>query len=262
MPELRQITFGPGDKLRWLEGIASDPRSNAFDVRVAVAISNRIDKFSGTATISQLWIAKFIQSSEKHGDRGVRTSCNRIAANGHMKIDRSECASPMRGGGRGKSNIYHPVIARANPERPFLDSERKLGTAVPASPQISRNVVALKPEHDDVNPGTAVPSLPKDYLNSSFDTRESRASVDASWLAVKGRLRSRFGEALCAAWFDRLVFLQTGDGVARLLAPSNYIRDHISAQWADALESAWKSVAPEDAVSRVIIIVEQQRAAE
>ena len=136
MADDRPIIFGPGDKLRWLEIIATDSRATAFDVRLAVAITNRIDKFSGLAVIGQEWLAQFIGGTA----RGVRKAADHLESLGHVEIERAE--GKIAFGGRGKANVYKPKTRNGgsgfngeNPERSF----RVYG-------QETRNGEALNPE--------------------------------------------------------------------------------------------------------------------
>jgi hypothetical protein len=86
--------FGPGDKLAWLEAVAFDPRSTPFEARIAIALSNRIDKFTGNATIGQVWLAGRVHGTE----RVVRTALKPLASRQHLTIE------PSRG--RRLAHVY------------------------------------------------------------------------------------------------------------------------------------------------------------
>ena len=62
MNAARQIIFGPGDKLAWLEGVAFDAKATPLEARIAIALSNRIDKFTGKATVDQVWLGAKIDA--------------------------------------------------------------------------------------------------------------------------------------------------------------------------------------------------------
>ena len=139
MDNQRPIKFGPGDKLRLLESVAFDPLSTDFDARVAIAVTSRVDKYTGAAIIGQEWLAEKIGGTV----RGVRFSTERMEARGHFQIEHSR--------GRGKANVYRPT---------------KLGTRIPLSGAEMRNYGQLKEEPRDSKRGTSVPPLPNKTITS------------------------------------------------------------------------------------------------
>jgi hypothetical protein len=260
--DTRPIVFGPGDKLQWLEAIANDRRAQPFDVRLAVGISNRIDKHIGTATIGQIWLATFIGGT----DRGVRKSGDRLAALGHLTIDRSETcrADAVRRsfGGRGKANVYRPIkpqktrnsgsgFSSQNPERPFLVYDGK-----------TRNGATLNPEQRSTKPGTVVPPLPNTYQNSSYPGAIEASDPNTDrWLAVKRGLERRIGTDVVAGWFNKLTVSSITPREVVLIAPNKFIRHTIEGGTLGArLEEEWKLHVP--TIERVRLIDPVLRAAE
>lgn len=257
MTDPRPIKFKAAHKFKWIEQVSFDPRSTDLDARVAIAISSRIDPYYGTATVGQVWISEKIDCT----DRAVRDSTNRMAANGHLDIDRSESGGRHNrsGNGRGKANIYRPIVAAANTAMP---ERHKAGSVIPVLLAEKRKIETVKPEPTNNKSGSVVPYLPLKIPDSSFDKRTIENEGEASWLSVKEKLRGRLGAPIVTSWFDRLIFVEMRDGVVTLLAPSQFVRSYVSAHWGDVLEVAWQSVTPTDTVNRVTIAVEQRRAAE
>jgi len=98
--KVKEIVFGPGDKLWFLEQVAQDSKAIGIDSKVAVALANRVDKFSGTATVGQPWIASYVGASERH----VRRSIYRLCRLGHLSIEHIARGRAL--GGRHLANIY------------------------------------------------------------------------------------------------------------------------------------------------------------
>ena len=96
--------FHAGLKLAWIEQIIGDHGSSDFQVRVAAAISRRVDKRTGEAVdLSQDAIAKFIGGTE----RGVRKATEALQERDHLEIRRS-------GKGRGFVARYRPLLKGKN----------------------------------------------------------------------------------------------------------------------------------------------------
>ena len=75
-----EVVFHAGAKLSWLENIARDRNATAFDLRVAIAISNRTKGDGVARNASQQWIARYIGATE----RGVRKSIAHLAELAHL----------------------------------------------------------------------------------------------------------------------------------------------------------------------------------
>ena len=222
----RTIVFGPGDKLRWLEGVVCNPGTNHIDASVAVAITNRIDKFTGAAIISQAWLAIFAGAT----DRGVRISIGRMETLNLLLIERPR---PMPGG-RGKANIYRPLLTRngrsglieRNPEQPL---------------QELRNSAAANGERSTSKTGTVVPTLPNTYLISSgANCGEADASGDVLWRSIKSNLATKLTLDVTEAWFGQVRINSIEDSEIVLIASNRfqaaYIENHFWRQVLDACQ--------------------------
>jgi hypothetical protein len=234
MNNQRPIICGPGDKLRFLEGVANDDRSTAFDVRLAVAISNRINKYAGTATIDQTWLANFIHSDE----RSVRRAAVRLEQHGHVSIQKST--------GRGKAHVYRPCGKGDTSDRVY-DPETRTSDPVKAD----------SPSHKGVH---ASPPLPNNYLNSSFGPTPPRTSGEAVWLSVRERLARALGRDVEASWFGKLQVEVVTNSDVVLRAPSEFMRHSIERRFPDRLLIEWRAVVP--TVERVCLVARALRAAE
>lgn len=222
----RPIIFGPGDKLRWLEAVASDQRATAFDVRVAVAISNRIDKFTGTATIGQVWLAEFIRGT----DRGVRKSADHLEEIGHLNIVRSEGKTAF--GGRGKANVYAPK---------------------------TRNGATQNPERHDTKPRTAVPPLPKRLPNILPNGGGGSSNTvlgehpEGDWRTILSVLGNHLDHEIMRGWFADIDLEAMDDNEAVLSAPSQFKRTYVQNHFEAQLLSAARRCRPTIKSVRVVV---------
>lgn len=255
----KSIYYGTGDKLAWLEAVASDRKATAFDVRVSVALSNRIDKYNGRAVISQMWLANFVGGT----DRGVRASAERLERLGYLSVERTEITNGKgrHFGGRGKSNVYVPIKVKNK-------TRNGNSTPAPENPEQQNtktwNEAARNPEPASAKPGTAVPPLPNIYLNSScsISQLDGVADEDGRWKSVKDDLlKHGVTQAECTSWIDRLKFEGIEEDTAVLLAPTNFIRDSISqSTMYGHLKRAWQRLLP--FITRVDIRTTKRIAAE
>jgi hypothetical protein len=249
----RPIIFGPGDKLRWLEAIASDRRAKGLDVRIAIGITNRIDKYTGSAPIAQTWLAAFVGGSE----RGVRDAADHLSDLGHLAIDRSEAvtASNRRAfGGRGKANVYRPIL------RPMPNGETRNHSAGFVGEE-TRQSSTLNPAISRTKPGTPVPPLPNTYLNSSLphDT-PSCGGGDARWNSIKEGLSKRLSAAVVSAWFDPVTLAAVNEREVVLTAPSRFHSNYLENNYARAMLDACQAF--RQTVESVRVVVHIARAAE
>ena len=129
----KEIVFGPGDKLRFLEQVAFDPNASDFDARVCIALANRIDKYTGRAICSQATLAKLSSGSQ----RGVGKSTHRLERLGHLSVTRT--GGRFAQGGKRLANVYQPIVK----ERRSLTEAETQGTPFP-----------IHKEHGDTSQGT------------------------------------------------------------------------------------------------------------
>ena len=113
------VVFHAGSKLSWLEGIARDRNATAFDLRVAIAISNRTKGDGVARTASQPWIARYIGATP----RGVKKSLEHLRMLGHLEPLRNMLGDGSDGrpafGGNGHATEYRLL----KKERPHTGSE-------------------------------------------------------------------------------------------------------------------------------------------
>jgi len=76
-----EVVFHAGSKLSWLEAIARDRDATDFDLRVAMAISNRTKGDGIARNASQDWIGRYIGATP----RGVRKSIEHLRSLGHLE---------------------------------------------------------------------------------------------------------------------------------------------------------------------------------
>lgn len=233
MAEDRPIKVGPGDKLRWLEHIAFHPHASEFHVRIAVAISNRVDKFSGIATVGQEWIAEKIGAT----GRGVRSAGDRMQALGFFEITRSK--------GRGLANTYRLILPPIN-----LAEKRNGGSSFASE---KRNGEAQKEERGSTKRGTAVPPLPKYYQNSSSDDDDGLDPLTVRWQSVKRRIAKTVRPGDMESWVNKLSMKRATEHEAVLVAPTRFHCAHIENGYlGDRLRDAWRAEVP--SITRVILI--------
>jgi len=258
----RPIIFGPGDKLRWMEAVAFHPLATAFHARLAIALSNRIDKHLGTATIGQQWLAAAVHATE----RGVRKAL--------LEMEGCQLLVATRPAvGRGKATVYRPLTPMREPRNggsAFSNETRNGGSGE------RRNAETQKAERGLRKGGTAVPILPNTHLNNSPSPTNWRQSKDAfrvafgqlaarlddrtgetggiiigvnsasvTWQSVKGKLRAALGAATVEAWFDRLEVEDLTATEVVMTCPSKFVRHYIEQHFLnEGLLAGWRRVLP------------------
>lgn len=252
-PAVAEPPFDAGEKLRWLESIASDPRTRGLDVRIAIGITNRVGKHEGRAPIAQTWLATFIGASA----RGVREAADHLCELGHLRIDRTEAiaASNRKAfGGRGKANIYDPVL----PPKPT----RKPGAPVPGLVAETWKIPARNPANSRTKPRTAVPPLPKESHKTSLRAVEDSKADDPldpsqlSWTAVKRRLARRLNPEEIKSWIDALWLKRLSEHEAVLVARTPFHCSHIENGYlGDRILDAWRAEQP--SIARVLFVTAQ-----
>jgi hypothetical protein len=233
MTDPRPIIFGPGDKLAWLEDVATHPDTTDLDARMAVAITNRINKYTGVATVGQQWIAKYIG----RGERSVRDSSHRLERFHLMGIKRST--------GRGHANSYRPNRNK--------EGHRRSPPAMRESQQIATTKAAIR----DTKGGGQPPPLPKSHLNSSSGAETGREEIAGivSWLAVKERLEKQLKPGEIASWIDPLKLIRLTEHEVVLGALNEFVCRRIENNYfGDRLREAW--TAEVRSIQRVLIVVD------
>ena len=236
MTAVRPIIFGPGDKLRWLEAVAFHPSATGFHARLAIALSNRIDKHVGTATIGQQWLATAVHATE----RGVRKALLEMEARQLVVATRPAM-------GRGKATVYRPLT-------PMLET-RNGGSGE------RRNAEGQKEEHGSWKGGTVVPILPKSHLNSSCPTIGAGDPNSLTWQSVKGKLKASLGNAIVEAWFDRLAVTEITASEVVMTCPTKFVRHYIEQHLLyGGLLAGWRRVLPN--INSVRLVEAREKAAE
>jgi chromosomal replication initiator protein len=82
-----------------------------------------------------------------------------------------------------------------------------------------------------------------------------RDSVAAQWARVRGRLRKEIGEADYKSWISPLTFKSLDQGVARLAAPTKFMRDWVVNHYADRIRLIWQG--ENRAVQAIEILVDR-----
>ena len=113
------VVFHAGSKLSWLENISRDREATAFDLRVALAISNRTKGDGIARQASQQWIARYIGATE----RGVRKSLVHLCLLRHLEPIRNVLGDGRDGrpafGGNGHATEYRLLSHRETRNRRF-----------------------------------------------------------------------------------------------------------------------------------------------
>src|ERR1700726_3152391 len=134
---MAEVVFHAGSKLSWLESIARDRAATAFDLRVAMAISNRTKGDGVARNASQQWIARYIGAT----DRGVRKSIARLAELKYLEPIRSALGDGGDGrpafGGNGHATEYRLLKVTRNSGSGLGDGTRN---------ETTRNSEAANPE--------------------------------------------------------------------------------------------------------------------
>ena len=132
-----EVVFHAGSKLSWLESIARDRSATAFDLRVAIAISNRTKGDGIARNASQQWIARYIGATE----RGVRKSIVHLEMLMHLEPIRNALGDGGDGrpafGGNGHATEYRLLKVTRNGDSGFGGETRNSET---------RNSEAVNPE--------------------------------------------------------------------------------------------------------------------
>jgi hypothetical protein len=221
-----KIIFGPGDKLKFIEQVARDPRANHFDARVAIAISARVDKFSGAARVGREALASATASTV----RGVHKSVRRLERLGHLAIEHA-----ARKPGRGHANTYRPAI-RVNSRAPFSDGKGEQPCTHSDPKRV--NSVTRKGEQRDTKGCTAVHTLPNTYLDSSLPRSAGALEGALSrWQEIKEGLSMKIGRDKTEAWFDSVTVAAETEGELVLLVPQGIRRKHIEGNFMPAIEA-------------------------
>jgi hypothetical protein len=236
-------TFHAGSKLAWIEQVASnrptspsDRPTSAFEVRVVIGISRRLDG-SGTALVSQENIANFIGATE----RGVRKAIKSLVARGHLQIEGTAR-------GRGKAETYRPIIKRRNGGSGFPGSQ---GTETRNGH--SGNSEAQKAEQRSTKGGTVVPPLPSknpiENPGACARACETDNVTSIRWRAVKIRLVECFGMDVVQSWFEKLAVDESKSGEVTLSAPTRFLKSWIEEHYRHALLEAWQA---EDSAIQIV----------
>jgi hypothetical protein len=122
-PRDQRIVLGPLDKLRWLQQIGADASVTRLALRLACALSDWFNQFSGEAWPPQEQLAQDLKATP----RGVRLATAELVERGYLDV-------VVTYGKGHKPNVYRPRIA------PIA------GTPVPPKATFSRNSSALKAE--------------------------------------------------------------------------------------------------------------------
>jgi hypothetical protein len=88
---------------------------------------------------------------------------------------------------------------------------------------------------------------------------QAAAPVDPRWAAVCHRLVGVLGADVVAAWFGKLKLVSIEGGVARLVAPTRFLRGYLETNYAPAMLAAFR--AEDDAITRVEVLEPSQVAA-
>jgi hypothetical protein len=233
-----EVIFHAGSKLSWIEGVARDRGATDFDVKVAVAISNRTKGDGVARYASQPWIARYIGASV----HGVQQSVRRLSALGHLEPIRNELSGGRDGrpafGGNGHATEYR-LLKKETPNRG--------GGSVVRTPNGETPIgQAANPQPPSREPPMAV--HPISYLSNKDSLAHARAHAGggdaAKWLAVKSRLAEELGRDVFESWFSKIALVQLSDGVATLRPPSKFAARWLTDHYLDQTLSAWRELDP------------------
>ena len=232
---MNEPTFHAGSKLAWIEQAAIDRNTTAFQVRVLIAISRRLNG-AGEAIVSQPTIANTVGATV----RGVRGATKRLQQNGHMEVDAAGC-------GRGNAARYRPIIKRRHGSSGFSTN-----SGAQTRNGNTRNSETHKAERGSMNGGTTVP--PKTPYKNPIQNpgargcaREADTSSDplrVHWRAIKEGLAQsdRFGTEKVEAWLDKLDVNRIDGSTSTVLltAPTNFIANYVTTHFEDILLECWR----------------------
>jgi hypothetical protein len=226
--------FHAGSKLAFIEQAACDRDLSDFDVRVAIAISRRLDGH-GVALVSQNSIAHFIGGT----DRGVRKAIKALVRCGHIQIEGTAR-------GRGSAETYRPLVKRRNGGS-AIETERRNGG--------SWNSEAGNPEQRSMKGGTLVPPLPykNPIKNPGAYARAGGEGSYGGWDGPKEQLCKLLGLEIVESWFKKAAYDGSKDGVVTLSVPTKFLRDWIENNYSGALSKAWKAADPSVRSVRIIV---------
>ena len=241
---MSEVVFHAGSKLSWLESIARDRSATAFDLRVAMAISNRTKGDGIARTASQQWVARYIGATE----RGVRKSIVHLCALGYLQPIKNTLGDWMRRAPGIRRQRTRDGISAADGR-----TTRNGGSGFNGETRNSetrngetRNSEAANPEQRSSEPGTAVPLL------SSSSNKESLARAGAhardpdvaAWLEVRKRLADEVGRDVFDAWFDKVALARIAKGTVTLRPPTKFHGSYIEGNFLARTLRAWQAHDP------------------
>ena len=233
-----EVIFHAGFKLSWLEGIARDRGATDFDVKVAVAISNRTKGDGVARYASQPWIARYIGASV----HGVQQSIKRLGALGHLEPIKNVLGGGRDGrpafGGNGHATEYR-LLKKETPKSGAGSASRTLHGETSFGQ-------AANPPPPSREPPMAV--HPISYLSNKDSLAHARAhardGIAAKWLAVKSRLAEELGHDVFKSWFSTVTLVRLSDGVLILRPPSKFAARWLTDHYLDQALGAWREVEP------------------
>ena len=233
-----EVIFHAGSKLSWLEGIARDRGATGFDVKVAVAISNRTKGDGVARYASQPWIARYIGASV----HGVQQSIRRLSALGHLEPIRNELSGGRDGrpafGGNGHATEYR-LLKKETPNSGGGSVARTSHGEAPIGQ-------AANPQPPSREPPMAV--HPISYLSNKDSLAHAQAhardGIAAKWLAVKSRLAEKLGRDVFESWFSKLTLVQLSEGLVILRPPSKFVARWLTEKYHDQVLAAWRELEP------------------
>jgi hypothetical protein len=230
-----EVVFHAGSKLSWLESIARDRSATPFDLRVAMAISNRTKGDGVARTASQQWVARYIGATE----RGVRKAIVHLCTLGYLlpikNILGDGCDGRPAFGGNGHATEYRLLTRKQTRNGGSgLNGETRNGE--------TRNGEAANPERRSSEPGTAVPILSSSSNKESLARAGSHARDPnvAKWLEVRKRLADEVGRAVFEAWFDKVALAGIADGVVTLRPPTKFYASYLEGNFEMLTLRAWQ----------------------
>ena len=215
----RPIIFGPGDKLRWLERVASHDATTDVDTRFAVIIMSRLDKFKGSALVAQISVATLIHC----GVRTLYDSSRRLERLGLLRIQRSR--------GKGYANIYWP-IKPPDDWRLAADQTKHDQRLAAGQNDDDRQIAAVRPADCSTLTGGQPPPLPnttKSYLSAPQQSASSEA--ETAWNSIRGWLANEIGPDKCRSWFETVTAESITDDELVLRGQRKFQTDTIAGQF-------------------------------